>query len=86
MDISGTEMSSYFIEEVKVHGDGWRIVLRNASDQRKVAMPLLVFTQSIEKNNSIVNEIPHTYIEILDHPANWPMILIFRKSDEIAKE
>lgn len=47
MDISGPEMSSHFIEEVKVHGDGWRIIPRNASDQRKTAMPLLAFTQSI---------------------------------------
>ncbi|HFK1548102.1 alpha/beta hydrolase [Bacillus anthracis] len=86
MDISGPEMSSHFIEEVKVHGDGWRIIPRNALDQRKVAMPLLAFTQSIEMNNSIVNEIPHTYIEILDHPANWPMASIFQRSAEIAKE
>lgn len=86
MDISGLEMSSHFIEEVKVHGDGWRIILRNASDQRKAAIPLLVFTQSIEMNNSIVNEIPHTYIEILDYPANWPMAPIFQKSAEVAKE
>ncbi|PHB05558.1 alpha/beta hydrolase [Bacillus wiedmannii] len=86
MDISGPEMSSHFIEEVKAHGDGWRIIPRNASDQRKFAMPLLAFTQSIEMNNSIVNEIPHTYIEILDHPANWPMTPIFQRSAEIAKE
>lgn len=77
IDISGLEMSSYFIKEVKIHGDGWRIILRNASDQRKATMPLLAFTQSIEMNNSIVNEIPHTYIKILDHPANWPMAPIF---------
>ncbi|WP_428994109.1 hypothetical protein [Bacillus cereus] len=62
MDISGPEMSSHFIEEVIVHGDGWRIIPRNALDQRKDAMPLLAFTQSIEMNNSIVDEIPHTYI------------------------
>nr|WP_088327996.1 alpha/beta hydrolase [Bacillus cereus] len=86
MDIAGPEMSSHFIEEVKVHGDGWRIIPRNASNQRKTAMPLLAFTQSIEINNSIVNEIPHTYIEILDHPANWPMTPIFQRSAEIAKE
>lgn len=73
MDISGPEMASHFIEEVKVHGDGWRIIPRNASNQRKASMPLLAFTQSIQINNSIANEIQHTYIQILDHPANWPM-------------
>lgn len=36
MDISGSEMSSHFIEEVKVHRDGWRIIPRNASIKEKL--------------------------------------------------
>lgn len=33
-----------------------------------------------------MNEIPHTYIEIFDHPANWPMTPIFQRSAEILKK
>ncbi|KEK26334.1 alpha/beta fold hydrolase [Bacillus gaemokensis] len=86
MDISGPGMATHFIEEVKLHGEGWRVLPRNASDKRKSAMPLLAFTQAVEMQNYKVNEIPHTYVEILDHPENWPMTPIFRKSAEVAKE
>lgn len=86
MDISGPKMATHFIEEVKLSGEGWRILPRNASDKRKSAMPLLAFTQAIEMKNPKVDEIPHTYVEILDHPEHWPMTPIFQKSAEIARE
>lgn len=86
MDISGPEMASHFIEEVKLHGEGWRVLPRNATDPRKSAMPLLAFMQAIEMKNPQVSTIPHTYVEILDHPEKWPMTPIFQKSAQIARE
>lgn len=86
MDISGPEMAPHFIEEVKLHGEGWRVLPRDTADQRKSAMPLLAFTQAIEIKNPKVNEIPHTYVEVLDNPEHWPMTHIFQKSAEKARK
>ncbi|WP_459499311.1 alpha/beta fold hydrolase [Bacillus sp. C1] len=86
MDISGPGMAAHFIEEVKLHGEGWRVLPRNEADPRKSAMPLLAFTQAVEMKNPQVDKIPHTYVEILDHPKSWPMTPIFQKSAVIAKE
>ncbi len=34
MDISGPEMAAHFIEEVKVYGEGWRVLPRNTIDEK----------------------------------------------------
>ena len=45
MDISGPEMAAHFIEEVKVHGEGWRVLPRNTTDE-KISDVIVGFTHN----------------------------------------
>ncbi len=86
MDISGPEMAAHFIEEVKVYGEGWRVLPRNTIDEKKSAMSLLAFTQSVEIKNSKAQLIPHIYVEVKDNPKHWPMTPIFLESAKKARD